>query len=351
MKKVLALVLVLVFAMVTMAGCGTSQSAASGDSSAAAAATVASSTAESSASTAPVKANSDINIGFVGMTLNNEYHVTLANGAKEKAKELGVNIDVQAGDQHASAAAQLTIIENMIANGVDGIIIVPSSSEGLETALTKCKNAGIPIVNADTILNADVLKTVGLEVPFYGTDNYAGAKMAGEYVKANLPQGCITAILTGIEGQQNAADRRNGFIEGAGDHIKVVAEQTGNWEVDQGYTAAQNILSANPDLQLFFCSNDNMGIGALRAVQEAGKQKQVKIIGFDAVSEALNLVESGDFLCTVAQFPAEMGKLSVENVVKMIKGEKPEMHIDTGCKLITKENVKEHKDYNAKYAN
>lgn len=338
MKRSIALFLAL--GMIFLAGC-------SGTTSSAPPAPAPGSSSEAAPDAAPD--NSDITVGFVGMTLNNEFHITVANGAREKAKELGINIDVQAGDQHASAAAQLAIIENMIANGVNGIVLVPSSSEGLETALRKCKEAGIPVVNADTLLNAEVLKNVDLKVPFYGTDNYQGAKLAGEYVKANMPAGTVTAILTGIEGHQNAADRRNGFIDGAGDAVKVVAEQTANWEVDQGYTAAQNIISANPDLQLIFASNDGMGIGALRAVQEAGKQDQIKIIGFDAVSEALNLVESGEFMCTVAQFPAEMGILGVENVVKMIKGETPAEYIDTGCKLILKENVAEHKEYCERY--
>ncbi len=291
----------------------------------------------------------DISIGFAGMTLNNEFHITLANGAREQAKELGCNIDIQAGDQHASAATQLTIIENMLSNNVDGLIIVPSASEGLETALRKSKEQGVPVVNADTLINKDVAKLAGLDIPFYGTDNFQGAKLAGEFVKERFPKGTKTAILTGIEGHQNTSDRRNGFIEGAGDAIVVVAEQTANWEVDQGYTAAQNIISANPDLKLFFCSNDNMGIGALRAVEEAGLKDQISIIGYDAVSEALNLVESGDFLCTVAQFPAKMGELSVINLCKMIRGEPYEMYIDTGCKVITKDNVKEHMEYLSKY--
>ncbi|MDR2020734.1 MAG: sugar ABC transporter substrate-binding protein [Treponema sp.] len=297
------------------------------------------------------KGASDIHLGFVGMTLNNEYHITLANGAKEKAKELGVNIDVQAGDQHASADQQLTIIENMLANNVDGIILVPSSSEGLESALRKCKEKGIPVINADTRLNPVIVEAVGLEIPFYGTNNYEGAKLAGQYAAQSLPAGAVTAILTGIEGHQNTTDRLNGFKDGAGSAIKVVAEQTANWEVDQGYTAAQNIISAHPDLQLFFCSNDNMGIGALRAIQETDKQDQIKIIGFDAVSEALNLVESGEFMCTVAQYPAEMGILSVDNIVKWIRSQPYEIEIDTGCKVITKDNVEAHKAYTAKFAN
>ena len=233
----------------------------------------------------------------------------------------------------------------MIANKVDGILLVPSSSDGLESALTKCKEAGIPIINLDTKLTDESLANVGLEIPFYGTNNYEGAKLAGEYVAKNFEKGTKTAILKGIEGQTNAADRYNGFIEGAGDTVTVVAEQTANWEVDQGYTAAQNIISANPDVELFFCCNDNMGIGALRAIKEANMQEQIQIIGFDAVSEALNLVENGEFLATVAQYPAEMGKLGVDNMLKIFDGGEAESYIDTGTEVITKDNVGEFKDY------
>ncbi|PKM49340.1 MAG: sugar ABC transporter substrate-binding protein [Firmicutes bacterium HGW-Firmicutes-7] len=334
-KKILSLLIVcvLVFSLV---GCGTSEKKVE------------------DASGTDVKDVTDttkeLTIGFIPMTMNNEYFITMVNGAKQKAKELGIKLDVQAADQHASAAAQLTIIENMITSGVDGICIVPSSSEGLATALEKCKEAGVPVINLDTIINQAVLDEVGLEVPFYGTNNYEGAKAAGEYVVANFEAGIETIILTGIEGQQNAADRRNGFFDAAGKHVHVVAEQSANWEVDQGYTATQNMLSANPNIQLIFASNDGMAIGALRAVEEANQKDTIKIIGFDAVSEALNLVEAGDFLGTVAQYPAEMGILGVENMVKVINGETVKQSIDTGTKLITIDNVAEHKEYSSKFA-
>lgn len=291
----------------------------------------------------------EITIGFVGMTLNNEFHVAVANGAKLKAKELNVKIDVQAGDQHASADAQLQIIENFIENNVDGLIIVPSAPEGLLAALNKAKAKGIPVINLDTAINAQVIEEAGIKVPFYGTNNYEGAKMAGKYVAENFAKGTKTAILTGIEGHKNAADRLNGFKDGAGDTIVVVAEQTANWEVDQGYTAAQNIIQANPDLQLFFCSNDNMGIGALRAVQEAKLKDQIQIIGFDAVSAALDLVESGEFLLTVAQYPGKMGEYGVENLVKVIRGEEIPQEIDTGTELVTKANLAKFREEMAKY--
>lgn len=304
---------------------------------------------DSSSDTTDEVETKEITIGFVPMTLNNEYFITMVNGAKQKAKELGVKLDIQAADQHASAAAQLTIVENMITSGVDGICIVPSSSEGLSTALTKCKEANIPVINLDTKIDQAILDEAGLTVPFFGTDNYAGAEYAGAYVVENFEAGIETAILTGIEGQQNTADRRNGFFDAAGEHVKVVAEQSANWEVDQGYTVAQNILSANPNLGLIFASNDNMAIGALRAVEEAGKKDDISIIGFDAISESLNLIESGDMFGTVAQYPAEMGILGVDSMVKIINGEDSRDYIDTGSKLITKENVAEHKTYCEQY--
>lgn len=304
----------------------------------------------STASTADNKtAENDYNIGFIPMTLNNEYFITMVNGAKLKAEELGVTLSVQAGDQHASAAEQLTIVENMITSGVDAICIVPSSSEGLFAALSKCKEAGIPVINIDTKLDQDILDQVGMEVPFFGTDNYEGAKSAGQYVKENFKAGTKTAILTGIEGQQNAADRKEGFIEGAGDAITVVAEQSANWEVDQGYSAAQNIITANPDVQLFYCGNDGMAIGAVRAITEAKLQDQIKVIGFDGISEALNMISDGSLYASVAQFPGEMGILGVENAVKVLNGETIEQYINTGAKLITPDNVEEHKTYIKKF--
>ncbi|QTQ13987.1 sugar ABC transporter substrate-binding protein [Treponema parvum] len=288
-------------------------------------------------------------IGFVGMTMNNEYHITLAKGAIAESKKLGIKVDVQAGKQHSSADEQLAIIENMIANGVNGILLVPSSSEGLEAALRQCKEKNIPIINLDTKLTTEVVKKVGINVPFYGTNNYEGAKLAGEYVAANFPRDTKTAILKGIEGQTNNADRYNGFVDGAKGTIKIVAEQNANWEVDQGYVAAQNIISANPDVKLFFCENDNMGIGALRAIKDAGMQGKIKIMGFDAVSEALNLVDSGDFVSTVAQLPAEMGRYGVINMCKIFDGEKAEQYIDTGTKLILQKDVAAFKEYLAQF--
>lgn len=299
----------------------------------------------------PSKASSeqpkaDISIGFIPMTLNNEYFVTMVKGAEIKAAELGVKLEVQAGDSHSSAEAQLQIVENMITSGVDAICIVPSSSEGLIAALKKCEEAKIPVINLDTRINADLLKTNNLKaVAFIGTDNYAGAKVAGEYALTKIAEGTKVAILTGIEGQENAAFRRNGFYEAVKDKLKVVAEQTAKWEVDEGYNVTQNILAANPDIKFVFASNDGMAIGALRAIQEANKTADIQVIGFDAIGEAVNLVKEGKLLGTVAQYPGEMGIKGVQAAVDAINGKTIEMNVNTGAELITKDNVDEFLKY------
>ena len=179
----------------------------------------------------------------------------------------------------------MTIIENYVSQGVDGIILVPAASEGLISALQECESANIPVINLDTKLDDSTLKTLGKDIPFYGTDNYVGGQLVGEEVAQMYPDGCKTAILRGVQGQTNDDDRYNGFLDKAGDVVDLVAEQHANWETDQGYTAIQNIIQANKDLQVIYCENDLMGIGAYQAVDEAGLTDQIKIFSYDGVTE------------------------------------------------------------------
>lgn len=217
---------------------------------------------------------------------------------------------------------------------------MPATSEGLISALQECKSAGIPVINLDTKLDDNTLKTLGEDIPFYGTDNYVGGQMVGELVAEMYPDGAKTAILRGVQGQTNDDDRYNGFLEKAG-KIELVAEQHANWETDMGYTAVQNILQANPDLEVVYCENDLMGIGAYQAVDEAGLTDKVKIFSYDGVTEGLQYVIDGKFVSTCAQRPIEMGKHGVVNMAKIFAGEDAEQYIDTGCKLVTSDNAKE----------
>lgn len=285
-------------------------------------------------------------IGFIPMTMNNEYFVTMVNAAKIEAEKQGVDLLVQAGERHGSADEQLRIIEDMITREVDAICVVPSSSTGLISAIKKAQKAGIPVVNLDTRIDPAAVKEAGLKpVPYIGTNNYDGAKMGGQYALDNLKiDGMEVAILTGISGQQNAADRRNGFVDATKGKVKVVAEQTANWEVEQGFNVFQNILQANPNIGFVFASNDNMGLGAIRACKAAGR-KDIKVLGYDAVSGALQSVQEGEMAGTVAQFPAEMGIQGVQAALKMISGEKVPEVTFTKTEVIDSHNVVDFNKY------
>lgn len=283
---------------------------------------------------------SDKTIGFVGMTLNNEYHIILANAVQKSAQAAGIDVKIQAGSEHASVEEQLDIIENYIEEGVDGIILVPASSEGLIAALQEAKKAGIPVINLDTKLSDETLETLGQDIPFYGTDNYKGGQLTGELFAETYPDGAKVAILRGVEGQTNDDDRYNGFLDKAG-NVTLVAEQHANWETDEAYTAVQNIINANPDLEAIYAENDLMGLGAYQAVSEAGLEDQIKIFSYDGVVAGLQAVIDGQFISTCAQQPIEMGKLGVINMARIFAGEEAESYIDTGCKLVTKDNAAE----------
>ena len=121
----------------------------------------------------PDRDYSEFTVGFCGMTLNNEYHIHCGQrGVQQSCKALGMKCGDPGGIPSISLwRSSLTIIENYISQGVDGIILVPAASEGLVSALQECKNADIPVINLDTKLDDATIETLGEEIPFYGTDN------------------------------------------------------------------------------------------------------------------------------------------------------------------------------------
>jgi ribose transport system substrate-binding protein len=285
-------------------------------------------------------------IGFIPMTLSNEYFVTMVNAAKIEAEKQNVNLLVQAGAGHGNIDEQMGIMEDMIAKGVDAICIVPSSAEGLIPAIKTAQKAKIPVINLDTRIDPDIVKKAGLNpIPYIGTNNYDGAKKGGEYAIGRLGiYGKKVAILTGISHQENAKDRRNGFRDAVAGKVNIVAEASANWEVEQGYSVFQNILQTQPDIGFVFASNDNMGLGAVRAARETGRE-DISIMGYDAIDAALKAVEKGTMAATVAQMPAEMGIAGIRLSLEMLRGTDVPNITYTETKVIDSSNVAEFRKY------
>ena len=297
----------------------------------------------------PANASGKKKIGFIPMTMNNEYFVIMVNAAKAEAEKRQAQLIIQSGDSHRSGNEQSDIIEQMLALKVEAICIVPSSNSVIRK-LQKVQAIGMPIVNVDTKIDPALIKRAGLKpIPFVGTNNFDGARTGGEYALKNLGvEGKNVGILMGIPQQKNAVDRLNGFKQAISGKARVLIERPANWEKDTAYQAFKTILKNNPDLNFLFACNDNMAMGAIDAALEADRE-DIKVLGYDGTNSALNFIEKGYMAATVAQMPAQMGIQAVRTAIEMLEGKKVPLVAFTQTKIIDKSNVSEFKAYLKQY--
>lgn len=268
-----------------------------------------------------------ITIGLAISTLNNPFFVNLSDGAKAKAKELNVNLDiVNASDD---TAKQSNDIEDLISKKVQVIIVNPVDSDAVAPAVKDAIKANIPVIALDRVVN-------GVEVTSQiASDNVAGAKLAAEYLLSLVGEGAKVAELIGVPGASATIDRGKGFHLIADGNLSVVASQSANFNRAEGLSVMENILQANPDIKAVFAHNDEMALGALEAIQAANKD--IIVIGFDATDDAKSAIKQGLMKASIAQQPELMGSMAVENAVKIIKGENIEKIIPVEVKLIKAE--------------
>lgn len=271
--------------------------------------------------------DSKLTIGLAISTLNNPFFVSLSQGAKNKAQELNVNLNIlNASDD---TAKQSNDIEDLISKKVQAIIVNPVDSDALTPAVKEAINANIPVIALDRVVN-------GVEVASQiASDNVEGAKLATEYLLSLVGKDAKVAELTGVAGASATIDRGKGFHLIADGNFSVVASQTANFNRAEGLAVMENILQANPDIKAVFAHNDEMALGALEAIQAA--KKDIIIIGFDATDDAKTAIKQGLMKASVAQQPELMGAMAVENAVKLIKGESIEKNIPVEVKLIKAE--------------
>jgi len=272
-------------------------------------------------------------IGLSISTLNNPYFVTLRNGAQDAAKKEGAQLIIS--DAQNDAATQQDDVQNYVTQQVDAILVNPVDSESIVPAIQAANQADIPVIALDRGASGGEIATLIV------SDNVEGGRMAGKELIELVGSGPV-AQLEGIPGASPTRDRGQGFEEviNGQDAFELVASQTANFVREEGLTVTENILQSNPEIKGIFAQNDEMALGAVRALKNrAGTD--VKIVGFDGVEEALKAVQSGKMNATVAQQPDRIGSLGVENAIKVVDGESVEKNIPVPVKLVTKENVSE----------
>lgn len=276
-------------------------------------------------------------VALVVKTLNHPFFIDMQRGAEEAAKAAGVELIVQAAEREIDVERQMQIIENLIQRKVSVLVVAPSGSREIVPVVVKANQAGIPVLVVDTRVDATALKAAGGKTAsFIGSDNYEGGKLAGEFMLKKMGGKARIAVLEGIPGHETGDARLSGFrdaIKGSAG-MEIVASQPANWERDQGYNVFQNIMQAHPGVDALFAANDLMALGALEAIAAAGKTGKITVVGFDALDEARAAVKQGTMAGTVAQDPAQMGRVGVEWAARVLKGEVPPAEIAVPIQFI-----------------
>jgi ribose transport system substrate-binding protein len=277
-------------------------------------------------------------IALIMKSLANEFFATMAEGAKaHQAANAGTYTLLVNGIRNESdLAQQVALVEQMMAQGVDAIVIAPADSRALVPVLRKALRQHIVVVNIDNKLDEPTLQQAGIDIPFVGPDNRAGARSVGAALAKQLQRGDKVAILEGIPTAFNAQQRRLGFedaMRAAG--TEVVAVQSAHWEQDEANTIAAAMLREHPDLKAILASNDNMALGAAAAVRQAGKTGQVQVVGFDNIAAVHQLLQDGRVLATADQHADRLAVYGIEYSLRILRGETKPQDMQTPVDLIT----------------
>ena len=277
-------------------------------------------------------------IALVMKSLANEFFATMAEGAEAHHAEHADRYDLVVNGirNESDLSQQVALVEQMIARGVDAVVIAPADSRALVPVLRKAEEAGLVVVNIDNKLDAATLAEAGLQVPFVGPDNEEGARMVGEALAKELQAGDEVAILEGIPTAFNAQQRRSGFEEAMREAgIGVVDVQSGDWEQGKANTVAAALLREHPGLDALLCSNDNMALGAAAAVRQAGKEGEVAVVGFDNIEAVREMIRGGRVLATADQHADRLAVFGIEYALQILGGEAAPEDKETPVDLVT----------------
>jgi ribose transport system permease protein len=271
-------------------------------------------------------------VGLALSTLNNPFFVQIQSGAKAEAKKLGVDLTVT--DAQNDASQQANQLQNFTSSGFDSIIVNPVDSDAAGPAVRAADKAKIPVIAVDRGVNKATTDAL------VASDNVAGGELAAQTIAEKLGGTGKIVILQGQAGTSAARERAEGFAKGlkAYPGIQVLAQQPADFDRTKGLDVMSNLLQAHPDVQGVIAANDEMALGAIKALgSKAGKS--VQVVGFDGTPDGLNAVKNGTLYASVAQQPSQLGKIAVDNALKALQGKEVEQTVKVPVKVVTKENV------------
>ncbi|GAA0816027.1 ribose ABC transporter substrate-binding protein RbsB [Clostridium tertium] len=275
---------------------------------------------------------SDKKVGIVLSTLNNPFFVSMKEGAEKEAEKLGFELIVL--DSQNDPAKERSNVEDLIQLGVVALLINPTDSDAVVKSVEVANEANIPVITLDRQSNG------GEVTSHIASDNIKGGAMAAEFVLEKLgSEANINVVeLQGIPGASATRDRGAGFHSILDDktNVKFVSSQAADFDRQKGLSVMENILQGNSDVQVVFAHNDEMALGAAKAIGTSNVKAMV--IGFDGNEDALDAVEKGEMIATVAQQPDLIGALGVELALKIYNGEAVDKEIAADLKIVSNQN-------------
>ncbi|GMQ58995.1 sugar ABC transporter substrate-binding protein [Vallitalea sediminicola] len=320
MKKLLSLVLIISLMSIWVVGCGGKDNVDEGNN-----------------AKDNVNTNDTVKkykIGVAGSSFADKWQTYLYDAIKEEADSLD-EVEAIFTDAKDDSSIQIANMENLIAQKVDAIIVVMVDTEGAKPYVKMCEEAGIPLIGVNrTFEGADV---------YVGSESIQAGLMQMEHVVKLLGEKGNICVLEGAPGYEAAVQRTAGNIEIADkyEEINIIRQDTGKWDRAKGMEVAENWLQSGEEINAIVANNDEMAIGAIRALEAVGNT-DIVVAGIDATLDALEYVKDGTLDITIFQSPFGQGSESLKAALKMAKGETVEEVVWVPFEIVNKENVDEY---------
>lgn len=292
----------------------------------------------------PLEQKDQYKVGFAQSESNNPWRIAETQSFQDTAEECGWDLVVT--DAGGSAAKQVADVDSMISQGIDVLFLPPREEAPLVPAVMRAKQAGIPTFLVDRSVDANAAQAGRDYVAFLGSDFVDQGRRVAEWVIENFEgeEGVIIE-LEGTTGSSPANDRKQGFDEriAEDDRFEIVASQSGDFARDQGRQVTETLLQSHPDANIVYAHNDEMAIGAIQALEAAGRTpgEDVMVVSIDGTRDALQAIIDGKMGVTVESSPF-FGPLACETMQRYAAGEAIEEWVKVEDRIFTAENAAEH---------
>ena len=298
------------------------------------------------AETPPLEQKERYKVGFAQMESNNPWRIAETKSFHDTAE--ACNWDLIATDAAGSAAKQVADVDSMIAQGIDVLFLPPREEKPLIPAVMKARAAGIPTFLVDRSVDPNVAKAGEHYVAFLGSDFIDQGRRAAEWLIENFDgEKGVIVELEGTTGSSPANDRKKGFDDEIvkDSRMEIVASQTGDFARDKGRQVMETLLQAHPNVNIVYAHNDEMAIGAIQALELAGRKPgdDVLVVSIDGTRDALQSIIDGKMGVTVESSPF-FGPLACEVMTRYANGETIEPWVQVKDRIFTKDNAAKHVD-------